>query len=193
MAKSNNLFSSLFRTKPPTDLIGSNAAGVGGAERSDSAPSQSGLRALSIRSKTALTGIQFGSPSSSGSTSTSISGSWANLLENTVSRSLTSSAKGTISLADLGGLGSILSGLSKLFDGGSAKTLPPLVEFELPNPVAEAVSLSSSGSRTEASSTFQTSSAPLTSAPSNQSAQIVQAVKQALLTSSSLNDVIAEI
>jgi hypothetical protein len=95
--------------------------------------------------------------------------------------------KGTFSLADLGGLGSILSGISKLFGGGSdAKTPPPLVEFELPTPVAETVYLSSHRSRSEARPYATTGS-------SNQNAQIVQAVKHALLTSSSLNDVIAEI
>lgn len=192
MAKSNNSFSSLFRTKPPTDLIGS---GASRAERSEKAPSQSGSRALSIGSKDALTSIRFGSPSSPGSSSTSTSGSsWTNLLEHTASRSLASAAKGTFSLADLGGIGSVLSGISKLFNsGGGAETLPALVKFELPNPIAQTVSLSSSGSRTEANSTADTSSVPLTAVPSNQSARIVQAVKHALLTSSSLNDVIAEI
>ncbi|MGH9610114.1 MAG: hypothetical protein ACRD34_10620 [Bryobacteraceae bacterium] len=194
MAKSNNSFSSLFRKKPLTNLMGSNTGGAGIAESSERAPSQNGLRALSIGSKDALTGIQFGSPSSPGSTSTAGSGSWINLLQHTASQSLASAAKGSFSLADLGGIGSVLSGISKLFDsGGGAETLPPLVKFGLPNPVAETVSLNSSGSRTEARSTAQTSSAPLTAAPSNQSAQIVQAVKHALLTSSSLNDVIAEI
>lgn len=155
---------------------------------------QSGLRAISLISTRTLTGIDFGSPSSPSSTSTSTSGSnWTNLLEHTASRSLTSAAKGTFSLAGLGGIGSILSGISKLFGGGSdAKTLPPLVEFDLPGPVAETVYLSSRGSRTEVSS--YGNSAPLTAASrSNQNAQIVQAVKHALLTSSSLNDVIAEI
>lgn len=188
MAKSNKSFSGLFRSKAPTDLIGSSAGRIRAGGRSESAPRQSGLQAISLSATRTLTGIDFGSPSSPSSTSTSTSGSnWTNLLEHTASRSLTSAVKGTFSLADLGGIGSILSGISKLFGGGSdAKTLPPLVESDLPSPVAETVYLSSRGSKTEVSPYATTGS-------SNQNAQIVQAVKHALLTSSSLNDVIAEI
>lgn len=87
--------------------------------------------------------------------------------------------KGTIGLADLGGIGMAISSLFKIFGGGSSeKTLPPLVEFALPNPVSQRVYIGSgiAKSATQAGGT-----------------QIVQAVKQALLTSSSLNDVISEI
>lgn len=86
-----------------------------------------------------------------------------------------------------GGIGSLISGLTSLFGGG--KTAPPaLTAYQLPTSQVQTVSTGSVVSTPgvyggpSASSSFEA-----------QSGQIVKSVKQALLNSSSLNDVIAEL
>jgi hypothetical protein len=85
------------------------------------------------------------------------------------------------------GIGSLISGLTSLFGGG--KTAPPaLIAYQLPTSQEQTISTGSSVS------TPGVYGGPLASTPfENQSGQIVQSVKQALLNSSSLNDVIAEL
>ncbi len=88
-----------------------------------------------------------------------------------------------------------------LFGGGSKTSPPPLVEFKLPNSVSQTVYASSKGNTAYQGNSVETQSTSIASgnqAPSSQplqyqSAAIAQAVKTALLNSSSLNDVIAEI
>lgn len=213
MAKSNNSLSSLFRSKPPTDLIGSSQGKTETNRATDKIPSPSDTRALSLTFKDTSTGIKFGSPSNPNSGHASGS-QWTKLLEQTASGGAASAVTGSTGLGALGGIGSVVSSIFKLFGGGgsSAKTLPPLVEFNLPNPLAQTVYVSSTGStrydgtsvetplKPQASTGIYTNSGQITtpsssssSTPANQSTQIAQAVKNALLTSSSLNDVIAEI
>ena len=96
---------------------------------------------------------------------------------------------GTISQAAgfSGGIGSLISGLTSLFGGG--KTAPPaLVAYQLPGSQSQTISTGSTVS------TPGVYGGPSTGTPfENHSGQIVQSVKQALLNSSSLNDVIAEL
>ena len=174
-------------------------------------PTSSGdTKALGLDAKTVATGINFGSPSNNRS-STSQSGSeWTNLLTKTASGGVASAFSG--GLSSIAGLGGLISGIASLFGGGSTSTPAPLVEFQLPSSQTQTIYVSSNGSSTyqgsvteasvskskgptyTSSPTTQTSSATF-SGPSYQyqSTQIAQAVKTALLNSSSLNDVIAEI
>jgi hypothetical protein len=113
-------------------------------------------------------------------------------------------------LGGIGGLGSLISGIVGLFGGGK-NTPPPLVEFQLPASVDQTVYLSDGRSsvyqgnvteRANASNgsggiynegTQKSASGATEQSVQYQSAQIAAAVKNALLNSSSLNDVIAEI
>jgi hypothetical protein len=86
-----------------------------------------------------------------------------------------------------GGFGSLISGLTSLFGGG--KTTPPaLVAYQLPTSQSQTITTGSTVS------TPGVYGGPSAASPfENHSGQIVQSVKQALLNSSSLNDVIAEL
>ena len=89
------------------------------------------------------------------------------------------------------GINSLISGLTSLFDGGG-KSEAPLTRFALPDPQQQTMYVSSAG--LSASSSFGGVSQNTTlQGPVYRQADIAQAVKNALLTSSSLNDVIAEI
>jgi hypothetical protein len=145
--------------------------------------------------------LRFGSPSSS-ATSTSQSGSqWSNLLKQTASGGIASALGG--GLKDFLGIGAIVSGFVGLFGGGKS-TPPPLTRFETPvsrNQTFYTGASANPGVRTDgglghdgaASGVYTSSHAPSSGGLQYQSTQIAQAVKQALLNSSSLNDVIAEI
>jgi hypothetical protein len=174
-------------------------------------PSSSGdTRTSAMDAKDVPVGINFGSPSSN-TTSTSKSGSeWANLLTQTASGGVGSTISG--GLSSIAGLGGLIAGIASLFGGGKS-TPPPLVEFQLPSSQTQTVYVSSNGSSTyQGGVTGQapvlTSAGPIynnnqTPQPTNSassgqslqyhSTQIAQAVKTALLNSSTLNDVITEI
>jgi hypothetical protein len=181
---------SVNRLLTPTSMITQPQAGT---EKTVKPPSAGDTRTSSLTAKTVPTGIKLGSPSST-TTSSSQSGSeWSNLLTQTASGGVASLTGGLGSIAGLGGL---ISGIASLFGGGGSKnTLPPLVEFQLPSSQTQTVYVSSNGSSTyQGSPTLQTGSSASSGPPFQyQSAQIAQAVKTALLNSSSLNDVIAEI
>jgi hypothetical protein len=178
--------------------------------RPDSAPSSAlpkiaslsgATRSLSIGAKPIGTALAFGKPSSAGTSSTSTSSVLTGLLKQTASGGIASALGG--GLSGLFGLGSIISGFVSLFGGGKS-ALPPLVQFQ--EPVAQNL-VSYVSSRSRASSPAAASKANVSSSGTTntsggqqttstyqyQSTQIAQAVKQALLNSSSLNDVIAEI
>ncbi|MDQ2843306.1 MAG: hypothetical protein M3Y72_20165 [Acidobacteriota bacterium] len=162
-------------------------------------------KAVSVGAAWKQTGIHFGvAQSSSGATSGATS-QWASLLSKTASGGLASAFGGNL-LSVVGGLGGLVSGIAGLF-GGSKKTLPALVPFQLPNSQSQTVEISQNSSHSESGTaissdgvygrTQHTSSVAEKSSQSPnytyQSQQIAQAVKEALLNSSSLNDVIAEI
>ncbi|MBV9939503.1 MAG: hypothetical protein JO150_13430 [Acidobacteriaceae bacterium] len=146
------------------------------------------LKRLSNGSLPTLKGIQFGSPSNAGSKSRSSTGDeWTNLV-----KTASGGAASLIGGSFLGsGVNSLISGLTNLFDGG-AKSEKPLVRFTLPEPQQQTMYITSGG--LSASDNFQEASQNTSSpGPVYKQSEIVKAVKNALLTSSSLNDVIAEI
>jgi hypothetical protein len=179
---------------------------------------QRDLKSVSLLSKTSLTGIQFGSPSSSASSSagSNSSGSaWASLFEQTTSGGgltglLTSGIAG---IGKIGPIGSIVSGIADLFGGGGKPTLPDLTRFQLPtsqeqtiyigsqgttayqgNAVQQAVTTQPSGGAYSASGQGQ--STPSSADPQwflDNSNYIAQAVKNAMLNSNSINDVVSEV
>ena len=113
----------------------------------------------------------------------------ASLLSHFLSGSASGGIGGTVSQAAgfSFGIGSLISGLTSLFGGG--KTAPPaLVAYQLPTSQSQTLT---TGSTVSTPGVYGGPSAP--SPFDNQSGQIVQTVKQALLNSSSLNDVIAEL
>lgn len=155
--------------------------------------------------------IAFGKPSSSGiSASTQTGGNeFTNLLKQTASGGIVGALEGSIGFGGLSGIGSIISGIANLFGSGK-KTPPPLVEFQLPNSENQTLYTGGNTSTVYQSSATQSpnpaspgagiyNSVEANGNSSNaqwfqdQSGQIAQAVKTALLHSSSLADVIAEI
>ncbi len=167
------------------------------------------IKASSMGAKDIPSSIQFGRPSST-RTSTSSSGSgWTNLLKQTASGGIASALGG--GLGSIGGVGVLVSGILNLFGGGSSKnTPPPLVEFQLPASQEQTAYLSSKGNTVYHGSAEESSIRPTAGTsiyagpnagspsygaqnPQYRNADVVQAVKNALLNSSSLNDVIAEI
>lgn len=185
----------LSPTKPPVGITAKSAAGSSKPPPSTDLKSQSLSTAGIVKA-----GIRFGSPSSNRVTSSQGTSEWANLLKQTASGGISSAFGGGL-MSAIGGLGGLVSSIAGLF-GASKKALPPLTLFQLPNSQAHTVFVSSktngtasvnsgpggvSGSSQASSTTGQGQSLQ------NQSTEIAQAVKQALLTSSSLNDVIAEI
>jgi len=151
------------------------------------------------------TSIQFGSPSSTRTSLSSTTGTgWSKLLTQTASGGLASALGG--GLGSIGGLGSLVSGIVGLFGGGSKSSLPPLERFQLSASQTETVYVSSKTISGQDAAMGQTAAkngvgiygsgggqASTAANPSYDTGQIAQAVKQALLNSSSLNDIIAEI
>ena len=219
MARSKKNLASLAnrpgQTKPSIQGLNTSAAStdVPGQASSSKNPSKSSLvgdiKSISLTAKNTPTGIKFGTPSNRTISSSQSGSEWANLLKQTASGGIASALSG--GLGSIGGLGSLISGIVNLFEGGGAKTAQPLVRFNLPASQQQTVYLSSKGSTVYAGNTTESVSAPKPALgiyetttdgsspiPSGQSAQyqstqIVQAVKNALLNSSSLNDIIAEI
>lgn len=84
-------------------------------------------------------------------------------------------------------IGSLISGIGDLFGGG--KTTPaPLTAYQLPASQSQVIS---TGSTASIPGTYGGPSTP--TAFEQQSGQVVNSVKQALLNSSSLNDIISEL
>ncbi len=211
MARKSNL-SNLAKqlSRKPTDLI--HSAPSGSSERSLPIGNSGDAKRSSIGSKSTPRAIQFGRPSQSGSKQTASSGSaWTSLLKQTASGGIASAFTG--GFGGIGGLGSLISGIFNLFGGGGGKnTLPPLTEFELPNSQQQTEYVSSKGASVYAGDAevagssgsgggiYKNAEQLQTSGSSTnaqwmqeQSGAIAQAVKLALLHSSTLNDVIADI
>jgi len=135
-----------------------------------------------------ITPVSFGRPSqASTSTNSSQSGSqWSNLLTQTTSSGLAGTFTSAAGFG--GGIGSIIAGFASLFGGGGKSAPPALVEYQMPASQQQLVTI---GGATPVVGNY---AGPQAVAPfEQQSAHIVQAVKQALLNSSTLNDIIAEI
>jgi hypothetical protein len=185
MAKSKNNFPGLVKALASGKKSGSLAGAPSVVGRSGTAGTTTlkpgtagGTHAASLGSKSISTGMSFGRPSSTklpASTGTD----WGKLLEQAASGGIASA----FGLGSVSGLGSLVSGIASLFGGGK-KTLAPLQEFQLPAAQNQTITIGANGSSGTATSSQSIQ---------DQSAQIAQAVKTALLQSSSLNDVIAEI
>lgn len=191
---------SLSKLLTPTDLLKPSTSGTQALLR---AGKLTDTRLLSFSAKESPSGISFGKPSSMKST-TSTSGSvWTNLLTHASSGGLTGALTG--GFGAIGGIASLVSGIMSLFGGGSGKNnIPPLVQFQLPASQDETLYVASKGVSSSGTLALNPTEAPSvqnttrTQTPANQpvqyrSGEIAQAVKNALLNSSSLNDVIAEI
>jgi hypothetical protein len=151
-------------------------------------PRESGTSKVAGFSAAKFTPVAFGraSHAATKTSQSSQSGSqWANLLKSTASGGLAGTLSSVTGFG--GGIGSIISGIENLFGGGKS-TPPALVAYQLPTSQHQAISIGSSQSDTGIYG-----GPPSATAFSSQSDHIVQSVKQALLNSSSLNDIIAEI
>jgi hypothetical protein len=184
--------------------------GAGAVGQLESTPSAASFRPgrlrdvslSSLTGKITSSGLRFGGSSGSGTTSSGSGSQWTNLLKQTARGGVSSALGG--GLKDIGGIASIVSGFISLFGGGKSAP-PPLVHFEAPssqNQTAFVGSATGSAKWSESGTTAHSASSmgiyangqePNVQSLQYQSAQIAQAVKQALLNSSSLSDVIAEI
>ena len=166
-----------------------------------------GTHRSSLGTSDHLREIQFGGPSSSGTKASSGSSSLGAL--QSVVRQGTSGGLGGLlqsGLGSFGGLGSVVTTLFHIFGGGGKSTPPPLVRFQLPSAQEQTAYIGSSGKsvyvgnvvengNSQSRSTTQGANGQSVGGHSQQyqSGEIAQAVKTALLTSSTLNDVISEI
>ncbi len=126
--------------------------------------------------------INFGNASRAATRNPQTTSTWSKLLSSTTAGGLANTLSGAAGFS--GGISTIVSGLTNLFRGG--KTAPPaLVAYQLPTSQQQIISIGSSVS------TPGVYGGPASATPfQNQGGQIVQTVKQALLNSSSLNDII---
>ncbi len=170
-----------------------------------------GLKASSALFAPAVKSIGFGKPSSNTTPASSSTGStWQGLLSQTASGGLASALTG--GLSSIAGLGGLISDIGKLFGGGSSKPAPPpLTLFSLPTSIQQTAYLASNGAHVYAGDSadqppkagptlpIYTTTGMANTAGHNpvsaatDSAAIAQAVKNALLTSNTLGDVIAEL
>ena len=178
--KSNNAFT-------PADLVTQTHAAVRQATKISAATD---LKRLSSNNVSTVKGIQFGSPSNAGvksRSSSSTNNEWTSLIK-TASDGAASLIGGNLLES---GINSLISGLTNLFDGGG-KSEVPLVRFTLPDSQQQTMFVTSGGLSASVNPRGASQNAPA-QGPVYKQSEIVQAVKNALLTSSSLNDVIAEI
>jgi hypothetical protein len=148
--------------------------------------SSSGVSKLALGDSIKTTPINFGRPSQAFGKTSPSSSQWSNLLTQTTSGGLAGALSSVAGFG--GGIASIISGLTSLFGGGGKSAPPPLVEFQLPASQQQLITI---GGAPSAPGNY--SSPQSVSSAEHQSAQIIQTVRQALLNSSSLNDVIADI
>jgi len=184
----------------PTSVSRSLSPGSGNSGTS------TGLRSESMEAVGKVKGgLRFGSPSQSRAQNSAGSGEWSRLLSQTASGGLASVFGGGGLVSAVSGMGGLVASIAGLFGGGK-KTQPPLTLFQLPDSQNQTftfggsksgvsgVAPASTGSyRADQGSLVTTGQSSHDQIYQNQSAQVAQAVKLALLNSSSLNDVIAEI
>jgi hypothetical protein len=139
-------------------------------------------------------GINFGLPSSSQALypTQSPGFNWGGLASSIASGGV-SSVLGGSGLGSLGGIGTLISGISSLFAGGQ-KSLPALQLFQMPDAVNQTVHLTSaSGSGATSPSINVHVQALDAQSFVTKSSDIAKAVKSAMLNSHSINDVVAEL
>ncbi len=140
-------------------------------------------------------GINFGLPSSSQALyPTQSSGvNWSGLASSVASGGVSSLLGSGSGLGSLGGIGTLISGISSLFGGGQ-KALPALQLFQLPDAVNQTVHLNSAGGSGATSPSIHVHVQALDSQSFvTKSNDIAKAVKSAMLNSHSINDVVAEL
>lgn len=167
---------------------------TGEARSSSRISPASDLRKLSEAYRTAPTSIAFGNPSGARTTTHSLSSGWTSLLSKTASGGFAGVFGGGL----LGlGLQSLFSGITDLFGHSGQSTPASLQTFSLPSSQQQTIYYTSDGLTTD-----QVQRAPAINTASgvygagvnmSNQAAIVNAVRNALLTSSSLNDVIGEL
>lgn len=115
---------------------------------------------------------------------------WGGLAKQVASGGVSSFFNSGSATAALGGLGSLISGITSLF-GGEKKAPPPLQLFELPDAMNQTVHLQNGSSTGPAVHVHV--QAMDTQSFVNRSSDIARAVKTAMLNSHSLNDVVSEL
>ena len=135
--------------------------------------------------------INFGKPSDRKAliSSASTGMDWGGLAKQVVSGG-TASLFNASSAVGLGGLGSLISGITSLFGGGEKKAPPPLQLFQLPDAVNQTVHVQAGSGGSAVHVHVQ---AMDTQSFVNRSNDIARAVKTAMLNSHSLNDVVSEL
>ncbi|MFL6451369.1 MAG: hypothetical protein ACJ746_27385 [Bryobacteraceae bacterium] len=180
-------------TSPPIDLL--KASNQGSSNRRPRLAASGDLVRLQQGSQASAKPIQFGSPSDKGnktSSSKKTGSSWTGLLE----------SLSTGGLSDLfgggGGIGAGLDylsgGLQSIF-GGTTESQESLKRFALPEVQDQTIYVNGTQVQTSSSGGSSGTYDNSQSIRLNQisKADIVQTIKTALLTSSSLNDVIGEL
>jgi hypothetical protein len=150
-----------------------------------------GLTKSAIGQKTANSPIQFGSPSSRGNIASSTNksrGGWTGLLGSIGGKGLSDLLGGGVLSS---GLDYLVGGFESLFGAGSAPN-DTISRFELPDSQNQSIVVNNVKTPAEPTSSgvYGNSKSQISQASK---AAIVQTVKNALLTSSSLNDVIGEL
>ena len=221
MATNSNNLSGLLRSSTKVNgqsvskLLGATNLVAGSSGQSSSvsssrlpSSSQGGLKASSSTAKTPSLGIMFGNAPSSALKSNSSGSQWTDLLKQATSGNGLASAF-TGGFGGLGGIGSLVSGVMNLFGGGK-KNPPALTPFQLPESQQRSASIGaqssstgvglSMGSSAQATGVYGTPSNVQNASPGvnsqwfiDNSNNIAQAVKTAMLNSSSLNDVVSEV
>jgi len=217
MAKSNNLSTLLNQLSRGGSRVQSGSINNLVAQATDSAGSgralgtgrNSEIRTSSFSGPTEARGIVFGKPASSSRATQQTGGELTKLLKQTATDGIMSALGGSFGLGSITGIGSIVSGIVSLFGSGK-KSPPPLVEFQLPASESRTLYVGGnngtlySGSASHSVNTAPAGAGIYSTAEAHQSSsnpqwiqdqnsQIAQAVKTALLHSSSLADVISEI
>lgn len=221
MARNSNNLSGILRSSnringqsvskllAATNLVGSPSGDLS-AGSSSRVPSgaQGGFKNTSLAAKMPSLGINFGSAPSSALTSNSSGNHWTDLLKQATSGNGLASAF-TAGFGGLGGIGSLVSGIMHLFGGGK-KNPPALTPFQLPESQQRTATIGAQSSSAGVSLSMASSEqvtgvygtpGDVQNASAGVSSQwfidnsnnIAQAVKTAMLNSSSLNDVVSEV
>lgn len=134
--------------------------------------------------------VEFGTPSND-RVKTASHTAWGSLINRSLHGGIAGLFGGGGVLSAIGGLRNVISSALHLF-GSQKKTPPPLSLFKLPDSQAETIYTNTRSASPQSQNTIYS---PATAQPTAvyHNAEIAQAVKQALLTSNSLSDVISEL
>ena len=177
-------------SKKTTTTFKSNLSKLGGG-------SASGVKRENLlQGFTPSSSINFGKPSDRNAlvSSSGTGMDWGGLAKQVASGGAASLFNSGSASAVFGGLGSLISGITGLFGGGEKKALPPLQLFQLPDAVNQTAHMQSGTSTGASGSAVHVHVQAIdTQSFLNRSNDIARAVKTAMLTSHSLNDVVSEL